>query len=456
MTYLTKLQEIDRLQQQIEAAGQLSEDVRKKINYKFRLDWNYHSNSMEGNTLTLDETRSVMINNLTIEGKPLRDVIEMRGHDNVVKEMLAIGKGEARLSEKRLKEIHKAIVHEDDPEKQGTVGQWKTKPNYLYNYKKERFDFVAPELVADRMHSLLNTTNAAIDAIFTKKKNAQHPVTLAFWFHLEYVSIHPFHDGNGRTARLLSNLILIACGYPPLIIDTKEKDTYNRYLADIQSYGGEPDLLYSFLADKLLRSQQLVLDALAGKAIDEPSDIDKEIFNWKMSLDHTRHMQDNDELVYQTYTYVIAPILQAFSDRIYRNFSTLFETIQILGSNGVETPSLSGINQLDEYFKRFAQQQAVFLKPGEAPPNAAKLQIERLLLIVDLKRFLKNELNAFSKSFELEVLFRSEIYGITFDGQTVFKHNYLQSVSEAQIMAIADQLVRFVFENIKLEIDKKG
>lgn len=259
---LEKLQQVDTLQQQIDAFGVFPEEVKKKINYKFRLEWNYHSNSMEGNTLTLEETRSVMVNNITVEGKPLRDVLEMRGHDEVVTEILKLGKGQARLSEKRIKDIHQAIIFEEDPEKKHLAGAWKTKPNYLLNYRGERIDFTPPAEVPEKVHQLLNQTNAALDALEMSKKDAPHPALVAFQFHLNFVSIHPFHDGNGRTARILSNLLLITTGYPPIVILLEEKERYGRYLADIQAYGGDADLLYTFLADKLIASQQTVLDAL--------------------------------------------------------------------------------------------------------------------------------------------------------------------------------------------------
>ena len=90
MSYTEKRNQIDALQQKINAHGELSADVKKKINYKFRLDWNYYSNSMEGNTLTMDETRSVMVGNLTVGGKPIKDVLEIKGHDGIIAEILKI------------------------------------------------------------------------------------------------------------------------------------------------------------------------------------------------------------------------------------------------------------------------------------------------------------------------------------------------------------------------------
>lgn len=268
---------IDSLRQQIERHGPLAAEVRRKVDYKFRLDWNYYSNSMEGNTLTMDETRSVMVGNLTVGGKPIKDVLEMRGHDIIVSEVLRIGRGEARLSEARIKEIHRGIMHEDDPEKQRKIGIWKPEANYMLNYKGERFEFVPPDEVPERMHDLLNRTNAALDAIFSGKKNATHPVDVALQFHLDFVAIHPFYDGNGRTARILTNLLLISCGYPPFWVKTGEREAYGRYLGDIQGYGGTPDLFFSFIGKLILRSQQLMLDAIEGREIEDDDDLVKRV-----------------------------------------------------------------------------------------------------------------------------------------------------------------------------------
>lgn len=284
MSYQEKRQQVDELQQKISSYGELTTDVKKKINYKFRLDWNYYSNSMEGNTLTMEETRSVMVGNLTVGGKPIKDVLEIKGHDEVISDILRIGKREIRLSEKRIRDIHKAIMYEEDETKKQKIGKWKTEPNYLINYKGERFDFVAPADVPEGMHELLNKTNAAIDAIQQEKKDAAHPLDVALQFHLDYVLIHPFYDGNGRTARILTNLLLISFGYPPFWVNTGERRIYNQYIGDIQGYGGNANLFFDFAAGLIIRSQQLVLDAIEGNDISEEEDIDKEIELFKRSL----------------------------------------------------------------------------------------------------------------------------------------------------------------------------
>lgn len=277
MSYISKREQIDSLQQKINAFGALDKNIKNKINYKFRLDWNYYSNSMEGNTLTMEETRSVMINNIEVKGKPIKDINEMKGHDQIITDILKMGKGDIRLSEARIKAIHKGIMFEDNAENIIKIGKWKTDANYIINYKGERFDFVPPADVIERIHELLNKTNTAIDAIKANRKDAPHPIDVAIQFHLDYIIIHPFYDGNGRTARILTNLLLISFGYPPFWIKKNEEDRYSRYLADIQGYGGNPDLFLDFVAELILRSQQLVLDAIGGREIEEDDDFLKEI-----------------------------------------------------------------------------------------------------------------------------------------------------------------------------------
>lgn len=271
------LAKIDSLQQQIADHGDWDEEVRKRIAYKFRLDWNYHSQSIEGGTLTRRETRTIMVGQVDVHGKPLKDVLEMTQHNEVIQEIMAVGKGQKRLSESRIRQIHGAIMHEEDPVKRKLLGTWKTQPNEIFNHKGEKFDFTAPLDVSDEIHDLLNRTNANWDQLERGEKDARHAVLMALDFHLEFLSIHPFYDGNGRTARILLNLILISFGYLAIIVKNEDKEAYGRYIAEIQGYGAGRELYYEFMSGLLTRSQELVLQGLAGEEIDEPDDLFKEI-----------------------------------------------------------------------------------------------------------------------------------------------------------------------------------
>jgi Fic family protein len=277
MPFHEKLVEIDRLQQSIEHHGKLGRDLLQKINYKFRLDWNYYSNRMEGNTLTLDETKNVMIGNINVHNKPLKDVMEMKGHDEVVQMILKMGKGELNISESRIKQLHEEIMYEESPTEKAKIGEWKRQSNHVINYREEKFDFSDPSEVPEKMHTLINWVNSEKERIAANRKNKLHPVELAFEFHLRYLTIHPFYDGNGRTGRILANLILISYGYPPIYIKDSEKDSYYQYLGDVQGYGADKYLLFDLMSGYLIRSLEIVADAMEGKEIEEPEDLDKKI-----------------------------------------------------------------------------------------------------------------------------------------------------------------------------------
>jgi Fic family protein len=320
MSLENKLQEIESIAAKIEAAGKFSPEVLKNINYRFRLDWNYYSNRMEGGTLTPQETRSVMVGNVDIQGKPLKDILEMTGHDKVVLEILKIGKGELRLSEKRIKEIHRGIMSEDDPKRALEIGKWKSEPNEIINYRDEKISFTPPSEVPEAIHKLLDSTNANLDGFF-RGENFLHPVKIAAKFHIEYISIHPFYDGNGRTARILNNLLLISCGLPPIIIKDQHKQLYYQLLGDIQAYGGSTELFYEFIADRVLESEKLVWDAIEGKDIREPDDFDKELKQIEIKLRNAQAevVKRSQELVRSIFQKSIKPL----SDALYEKLSKI-------------------------------------------------------------------------------------------------------------------------------------
>lgn len=327
MKLASLLHKIDALQQAIDAKGPLDETIKKRIQYKFRLDWNYYSNAMEGNSLTKQETRSVMMNNITINGKPMRDVLEIKGHDEAVLDILKISKAEVRLSERRIKELHKAIIYEEDPEKAQQVGEWKTQANYLLNVRNERFDFLEPELVPDAMHQLLDKTNAQIDAYYHAKKEGWHPAVIAFYFHLEYVKIHPFYDGNGRTARLLMNLLLVSFGLPPVVLNLENKERYYSLLTDIQGYGGNPDLFYEFMSELLIESQEMVLDAIDGKDISGEDDLDKELSILKRRLEGESFTK-SPKNIYEVYQFITSNLWNPL-DVTLKKFEEFFNESKI-------------------------------------------------------------------------------------------------------------------------------
>ncbi|MBL7739281.1 MAG: Fic family protein [Chitinophagaceae bacterium] len=446
MSYPNKRNQIDSLQQKINAEGELSADVKKKINYKFRLDWNYYSNSMEGNTLTMDETRSVMVGNLTVGGKPIKDVLEMKGHDEVITEIMRIGKGEVRLSEARIREIHKGIMHEEDEEKKKKIGVWKTEPNYIYNYKNERFDFVLPAEVPARIHDLLNKTNSDIDAIEQNKKDAPHPIDVALQFHLDYVIIHPFYDGNGRTARILTNLLLISFGYPPFWVKTNERNIYNQYIGDIQGYGGNPDLFFDFAADQILRSQNLVLDAITGKEISELDDLDKELALLRAELkgEHVLKTKANSENIAEAMEENIIPLFMMLEEKCEGLKEFFFDTGRRIG---FEIEGESGQRIVGSKDSKWEHLKTNWLQ------NQIKAQGKKLRHIqynYELKGF-KKTVSANSFWLSVEVWFNDYNYTLQANPNRSYPIQvpYGEKFSAAELQGLVTPMLKEIIEGIK-------
>jgi Fic family protein len=199
---------IDRHASVIQNYRPLSEDEIKELDAYFKIGVTYSSNALEGNSLTLSETK-VLLEDITVGGKPIRDCYEATGHAKAFDFMLELARSaNFTFSEESIKRIHYLFYNGIDPEK---AGQYRKGQVFITGT-----EYVPPtaEEVPKLMAALINDLNV--------KKDKLHPVELASYAHRCLVDIHPFQDGNGRTARLLMNLILVNKGYcvvsiPPVL-----------------------------------------------------------------------------------------------------------------------------------------------------------------------------------------------------------------------------------------------
>ncbi|MEZ5059240.1 MAG: Fic family protein [Saprospiraceae bacterium] len=219
------------LKKELDLLRPLKKEDELRIMQKFRLDWNFHSNNLEGNTLTYGETKALILFGITAQGKPLKDHFEITGHDEAVKWVSELVDQERPLTENFIRELHKLILKESyevdaiTPDGQPTkkkvnLGSFKTSPNHVKTKTGEIFRFSTPEETPALMTDLIN---------WYREKNQEkdkNPILIAAEFHYKYIRIHPFDDGNGRTARILMNFILMQNGYPPVIIKTEDKENY--------------------------------------------------------------------------------------------------------------------------------------------------------------------------------------------------------------------------------------
>ena len=298
------------------------------------------------------------------------------------------------------------------------------------------------------MHALLNKPTAAIDAIQQNRKDAPHPLAIALQFHLDYVVIHQFYDGNGRTARILANLLQISFGYPPFWVKTNERSIYNQYIGDIQGYGGNPDLFFEFAADMILRSQQLILDAIEGKSIEDVDDLAKEIEIWKKyaSLNKVDGIQRNDEIVYELYNNGIKEMFEQFAQK-HQQFYDMFQ--KAVCNTYKNNSGSAGIDWLtDEIDKIVLKPQPVFYNAGEAPETIVPDDTFRNIFIqVNLQEY-KFGTNSFSVTPSLKFEFEPYKYVVRYANKKIEKP-YGEFLNADERKEIIVECVKALFADIK-------
>ncbi len=189
----------------------LPPELVKNLYQWFRVELTYTSNAIEGNTLTHSETALVLEKGITIGGKTIAEHLEAVNHANAIDFIMQLAqKNQAQVTLDDLLEIHKRVLQKIDDDNAGflrkvavrIMGSRVPRPNYLK----------VPELM-DEFVLWLNNVH-------------DHPAKIAADAHLKFVFIHPFVDGNGRTARLLLNLLLVQAGYPLVIISNEKRKEY--------------------------------------------------------------------------------------------------------------------------------------------------------------------------------------------------------------------------------------
>ena len=203
----------------------------------------YTSNAIEGNTLTRKETQLVIEENLTSSSKPLKNYIEAVNHAKAFNKILEFIENNEHISEKAVLNLHKIILTGLDDINAGFYRNCRVRisgsNSILPNPLK------VPELMID----FYNWLEEVIE---------EEPLT-AIMAHLKFVSIHPFTDGNGRTARLLMNAILLKYGYAPIIIRPTDR---KKYLSAIEIYQtkGEETTYIKLMLRLLSRSLKVIIN----------------------------------------------------------------------------------------------------------------------------------------------------------------------------------------------------
>ena len=250
-----------------------------KLEKKYRLEFNYNSNHIEGNTLTYGQTQLLLLFDKSSGDVPMSDLEEMKAHDVALKmvQEVALEKGRP-LTEQFIKEINKTILVRSfwkeavtadgmATRKQIVPGEYKSSPNSVRLRNGEIHHYASPEETPAKMNDLMDW--------YRENESIMNPVQLAAEFHYRFVSIHPFDDGNGRVARLMMNYILFRFDYLMIIIKSKDKENYLTALQKTDI--GDREAIIEYIEKQMLWSLELDIKAANGEDLEEDDDIDKEI-----------------------------------------------------------------------------------------------------------------------------------------------------------------------------------
>ncbi len=226
--YLPSLQSLADRVRQMRSVGKLSTESLTRLRKFFRIKSIYHSNAIEGNQLNLGETRLVVEQGLTITGKPLKDSAEAKNLAHALDFFESLARSDEPFTCVSLREIHSLILRGIDDE---NAGKYRSVPVEISGsaYKPP-----PPEDVAAEMEEFCKWL-ARISPGDNRDQTADDPVVLAAAAHAWFVRVHPFADGNGRTARIVMNLILMRHGYPIAVITRDERQRYYDALEESQT-----------------------------------------------------------------------------------------------------------------------------------------------------------------------------------------------------------------------------
>ena len=250
MTYLSPIIKA-RLEEKLAKLNKLRplpKSAVQKLREKFQIEMTYNSNAIEGNSLTLKETFLVINEGLTVKGKPLKDHLEAKDHHATLEYLYDLIDKDKKhtVSEMLIKNLHQIILQETDKE---WAGRYRN-ANVIIGGA----DHTPPDAlqVPNLMRDLITWLNS--------QKNKLNIIELSALLHHKLVHIHPFFNGNGRTARLTMNLFLMQAGYPLVVIMKTDRKKYYDVLDKADK--GEPEPLVKFIAQSIERSLDIYLKTL--------------------------------------------------------------------------------------------------------------------------------------------------------------------------------------------------
>jgi len=225
MKYENRIAQVDDLQKEINQYRPLKRNALKQLKEYYRVGLLYSSNAIEGNSLTESETKVVIENGITIGGKPLKDHYEAVGHSEAFDLLYMLAK-KKEITESAILKLHRIFYYRIDSK---NAGRYRREPVIITG---AQVDLPSPGEIKTLMKKL--------DSEIPKLREKHHPVEFASLLHIRIANIHPFIDGNGRTARLVMNLALLQEGYPVTVIPPVLRSDYMETLKESNKGNNQP------------------------------------------------------------------------------------------------------------------------------------------------------------------------------------------------------------------------
>ena len=248
------LAKICKKKEALDKTRPLSEEQVKNLKNVYDIQLTYNSNAIEGSTLTYSETKLILNEGITIGGKSINEHLEAINHQEAIsfiEDMAKINTKEITLAD--IKNIHQLILKGIDKQNAGT---YRRRNVGVVKSDGEIHSFVEPLKIEESMGEFIKWLHT---------QNIEETVLLAALIHLKFVSIHPFIDGNGRTARLLMNLVLLQNGYPQAIVKVSNRAQYIQAIEKYQhSKNNQYEDFYKVILNSVNDSLDLYLEIISN------------------------------------------------------------------------------------------------------------------------------------------------------------------------------------------------
>lgn len=457
------LDKIDTLAKELKTLQPISQENKQRLDKKYRLEFNYNSNHLEGNTLTYGETELLLIFDDTKGNHSMREYEEMKAHDVAYQLVEEWAKDKERpLTEQNIKNLNEIILVRPfwkdaiTPDHQKTrrlikIGNYKEYPNSVELPNGEIFEYASPTDTPIQMKELIDW--------YRTEQHGLHPVTLAAMFHYKFVRIHPFDDGNGRIARLLMNYVLLRNDLPPVIIKSEDKASYLRALhfADVGDYAS----FIAYIANQLAWSLEISIKAAKNENINEPEDLDKKITLLEKEL---QGIDPNEEIKKQFDKDVFLEIYDSWFTSLMNEAIPVIKKFNRLFTGNRHWLSIQNGNGSVDFVEEPVEQILERLRAQAEKTERFSTHDCKLVLQAQYGPFIKGGLNSFGCNYGFEIRFGQIKYEVWIDQFSPPNRTQVKLIekllhkplTETEISQVITQLGDNIYEHIDFHTKKSG